>query len=240
MPIPSRYSLVASDSSTIDLARLALYRNLKERAAAARERYARLHTQVTSVAHSYFSEFPEYETVLRLRREIRIATRGVASDVGTADLFESGAITPGMTEQLFAAQKHLLKSAYRLVVPLVHPDRSKYVDSLFQQVQRAYEQGDLTFLQELYIRLRYERSLFWRQTAGIEFWQQEMERPTVSLRVLQTTPEFEICRAHLTGRMEHARRLARLRLVQLIVQLNAELRSLLMEQDHRGNQIDTT
>lgn len=237
MPIPSPRSLVATDTSTLDLSRLALYRITKERAAVAREQYAKLVNQVNSVVNQYFEEFPEaHERVLRLRREIRIATRGVASDVGTGDLIESVAISQGVTEQLYAAQKHLVKAAYRVVVAFVHPDRSKYDAALFQQVQRAYEHNDLTFLQELYITLQKEPNLFWRQREGVAFWEQEIERPTVSLRVLQATPEFHICRAHMSGRAVEARDLARKRLAELAFELWSELCSLSMEHPYRGNQ----
>lgn len=237
MPIPSSRSLVPTDSSTLDLSRLARYHITRERAIAARERYAKLAQQVTSIVNMYFEEFPEArDRVLRLRREIRIATRGVASDVGTSDLLESVAISQGVTEQLYAAQKHLVKAAYRVVVQLVHPDRSKYDAALFQQVQRAYEHNDLTFLQELYITLHKQPNLFWRQRDGVEFWEQEIERPTVSLRVLQSTPEFQICRAHMSGRTGEARERARKRLAELSFELWSELRSLSMERPYRGNQ----
>jgi hypothetical protein len=237
MPIPSPRSLVATDSSALDLSRLALYQITKERAAVAREQYAKLVRQVNSIANLYFEEFPEaHERVSRLRREIRIATRGVASDVGPDDLSRSVAISQGVTEQLHAAQKHLVKAAYRLVVSLVHPDRSKYDAALFQQVQRAYEHNDLTFLQELYFTIHKEPNLFWRQREGIEFWQQEIERPTVSLRVLQATPEFQICRAHMSGRTVEARECARARLAELAFELWSELCSLSMEHHYRGDE----
>jgi hypothetical protein len=245
MPIPRQFSLIPADSTYIDYRRLALYDELKERAAAVREQYAKLAQQVNMIANMYFSEFPDsHERVLRLRREIRLATRGVVSDIGVSDLSESVAISQGVTEQLYAAQKHLLKAAYRMLVSLVHPDRSKYDSAIFQQVQRAYEHGDLTFLQELYIRLQHEHDPRWRQYEGIEFWRQEIERPTVSLRVLQTSPEFEICRAHMSGRAQQAKKFAAARLSELEYQLWSELRSLLIGSDassslmesHLGNQ----
>lgn len=227
MPIPRHLSLVPADSSHLDRQRLALYDSLKERAAVAREKYATLARQVNTIANSYFEQFPDaHARVLRLRREIRLATRGVMSDIGTADLSESVAISQGVTEQLYAAQRHLLKAAYRFLVPLVHPDRSKYDATLFQQVQRAYEHGDLTFLQELYIRLEHEQDPRWRQYEGVEFWKQEIERPTVSLRILQTSPEFQICRAHMAGHAQKAKEFSSLRLAELSFQLWHELQSL--------------
>jgi len=214
-----------ADATRIDADRLRLYDELKKKTAEAREKYARTANQVNAVVNHYFDEFPEqHARVKHLRREIRLATKGVLSDV-TSD--ESYATTGG-TEQLYSAQKHLISKAYKFVANLVHPDKPNGDINLFHQVQRAYEHGDLTFLTELFIRLQHESDPRWRQYEGIEFWKRELERPTVSLRVLQTSPEFAIVRQHVSGHADIAKKLACVRLNELAYALWHELNYILL------------
>jgi hypothetical protein len=217
-------NIVVADATIIDADRLRLYDELKRKTAEAREKYARTATQVNAVVNSYFDEFPdEHARVKHLRREIRLATKGVLSDI-TSD--ESYATTGG-TEQLHATQKHLMSRAYKFVANLVHPDKPNGDINLFHQVQRAYEHGDLTFLTELYLRLEHEPDPRWRQYEGVEFWKRELERPTISLRILQTSPEFAIVRMHVSGKFEFAKKLAGIRLSELSYALWMELNSLI-------------
>jgi hypothetical protein len=146
-------NIVVANATSIDAGRLRLYDELKNKTAEAREKYARIASQVNAVVNSYFDEFPEqHARVKHLRREIRLATKGVLSDVISDDSYA----TTGGTEQLYSAQKHLMSRAYKFVANLVHPDKPKGDINLFHQVQRAYEHGDLTFLTELYIRLEHD------------------------------------------------------------------------------------
>jgi hypothetical protein len=217
-------NIVVANAISIDAGRLRLYDELKKKTAEAREKYARIASQVNAVVNSYFDEFPEqHARVKHLRREIRLATKGVLSDVISDDSYA----TTGGTEQLYSAQKHLMSRAYKFVANLVHPDKPKGDINLFHQVQRAYEHGDLTFLTELYIRLEHEQNPRWRQYEGIEFWKRELERPTVSLRILQTSPEFAIVRQHVAGKADVAKRLAGIRLNELAYALWMELNSLI-------------
>ncbi len=218
-------NIVVADATRIDQKQLQLYEELKKKTAIAREKYARTATQVNEVVNHYFDEFPEaHARVKHLRREIRLATKGVVSDV-TSD--ESYATTGG-TEQLHSAQKHLISRAYKFVANLVHPDKPKGDLNLFHQVRRAYENGDLTFLTELYIRLEHEPDPRWRQYEGIAFWRRELERPNVSLRILQTSPEFTIVRHHVSGQKEIAKELAEIRLKELSYSLWNELNYILL------------
>jgi hypothetical protein len=218
-------NIIVADATRIDADRLRLYDELKRKTAAAREKYARTATQVNAVVNSYFDEFPdEHARVKHLRREIRLATKGVLSDV-TSD--ESYATTGG-TEQLHSAQKHLISKAYKFVANLVHPDKPNGDINLFHQVQRAYEHGDMTFLTELYIRLMFEPDPRWRQYEGVEFWKRELERPNVSLKILQTSPEFAIVRHHASGQVDVAKKLAGTRLNELAYALWVELNSILL------------
>lgn len=230
-------NIVVADATRIDADRLRLYDELKQKTAEARAKYARTANQVNEVVNHYFDGFPdEHARVKHLRREIRLATKGVLSDVTSDDSYA----TTGGTEQLHSAQKHLISRAYKFVANLVHPDKPNGDLNLFHQVQCAYEHGDLTFLTELYIRLECEPDPRWRQYEGIEFWKRELERPKVSLKILQTSPEFAIVRQHAAGQEDAAKRLAGIRLNELSYSLWLELNSILLpeQQNPPENHID--
>ena len=94
---------------------------------------------------------------------------------------------------------------------------------MFQLVVTAYRLRDMTFLQELYLRLTQD-SLFWRSSeAAIAYCKQEIERPAMSRQILQQTFEFQIVRQHAQGNVEKARALAKKRLAALVVELQREL-----------------
>jgi hypothetical protein len=218
-------NIVVADATRIDAARLRLYDTLKAETAQAREKYARLATRVNQIVNDYFDQFPgAHARVKHLRREIRLATRGVLSDVTSDDSYA----TTGGTEQLHSTQKHLISKAYKFVANLVHPDKPNGDINLFHQVQRAYEHGDLIFLTELYLRLECESDPRWRQYEGIEFWKRELERPAISLKILQNSPEYQIVRSHALQKFDHAKKLAQNRLADLEFELWHELQSLIM------------
>lgn len=225
MPILSRNELVPAANATVNVKALAEYQRLRQRIPVEREKFYKVYRQTLLVANQYFDTHELRDTVVRLRREIRMATKGIpTSHVENATA--AGFISNG-TEQLYNAQLHLCKAAYRMVAPLVHPDRSKYGRELFQQVRTAYALRDLTFLQETYIALVHEKDLHWVTTKGIEYCKQEIERPKVSLGLLQSTPEFKIARAHIQRNFDSAQRAANARMTELVVVLNAELNYLL-------------
>jgi hypothetical protein len=209
----------------LDLGKLAQYNKLMPKVSMARNRYYKIHAQVLKIANDYYAALPEVDVVIRLRREIRMATKGTPETIAVDSITTAGYVSFG-TEQLYNAQAHLVKKAYRLVRSLVHPDLGGDAE-LFRLVNAAYHLRDLTFLQELYIQL-VKDSLWYRASdEGLAYLKQEIERPVVSLRILQSTPEFTIAQRHLSGNIESADRCARARLAELIGTLNNELNYLL-------------
>jgi len=79
----------------------------------------------------------------------------------------------------------------------------------------------------LYIQLVKDSIWYRASDEAIAYLKQEIERPVVSMRMLQTRPAFDIARAHALGQPDHARVLARHVLNQMIGTLNNELRYLL-------------
>jgi hypothetical protein len=190
-----------------------------------------------ALAARYLDEMPEAKTIIRLRREIRLATKGTPQTIAEDAVTSAGYVSFG-TEQLYNAQSHLVKTAYRMVVPLVHPDKGGDRE-LFQLVLAAYRLRDLTFLQETWLFL-VKDNIFWRcSDEAHAYLNQELKRPGVSLARLRNRPEFQIVTLHQIGKQEEALAFATARARELIVVLQRELNHLLnpnaMEQDN-GNE----
>jgi hypothetical protein len=215
-------ALVPIDKARIDLAAIHRYSVLWQRVLKERSRYTALYNQVLTVCNRYYDEEESLtKIVVSLRREIRMQTRGTPATIAQDAITSAGFIPKG-TEQLYNAQQHLLKSAYRMLAQLVHPDRGGS-NELFQEVVTAYRLGDMTFLQELYLHLTKD-SLFWRSSEdAVDYCKQEIQRPAMSIQMLQKTFEFEIVRQHALGKFDKARALAKERLAALVVELQREL-----------------
>ena len=216
-------ALVVFDKARIDLVALHHYRLLWAKVLKERARYKKLYSQVLFVCNAYYAEEEGLcDLVKTVRRDIRMQTRGTPATIAQDSITVAGFI-PNGTEQLYNAQAHLLKNAYRMLAPLVHPDRKGGSDELFQQVVTAYRLKDFTFLQELYIMLTKD-SLFWRSSQdAIAYCEQETERPSMSIQMLQQTAEFKIVRAHVQGNTKMAQSYAKRRLTALVVELQREL-----------------
>lgn len=215
-------ALAIADKARIDLAAVHHYSLLWSKALRERARYKALYEQVLHVCNEYYAEEESLTAlVIELRREIRMQTKGTPATIAQ-DAITSAGFIPRGTEQLYNAQQHLLKNAYRMLAPLVHPDRGGS-NELFQEVVTAYRLGDMTFLQELYLQLTKD-SLFWRSSKdSVEYCKQEIQRPAMSIQMLQKTYEFEIVRQHALGKFDNARALAKERLSALIVELQREI-----------------
>ncbi|MGD0511245.1 MAG: hypothetical protein ABSA33_05390, partial [Candidatus Micrarchaeaceae archaeon] len=156
-------ALVRADKARIDLAAIHHYALMWQKVLKARSRYTDLYNQVLRICNTYYDEEESLkDIVVGLRREIRMQTKGTPATIAQDSITGAGFIPKG-TEQLYNAQQHLLKSAYRMVAQLVHPDRPNGSHELFQEVVTAYRLGDMTFLQELWLRLTQD-TLFWRSS----------------------------------------------------------------------------
>ena len=225
---------------TVNLAHLYEYDLLARKVDAARQQYYKLYNSSMKLVSSYLDEMPEAKTIIRLRREIRLATRGTPATIAQDAITSAGYITTG-TEQLYNAQAHLVKNAYRMVAPLVHPDRGGDSE-LFQLVVAAYRLGDLTFLQETYLMLVKNTGAgkwAWRCHQGREYMKQELQRPQVSLQRLRNDPTFQIAMLHQQGKpAEVIRAYAEKHAQTLIFILQSELNHLTIShltEQHHGN-----
>jgi hypothetical protein len=215
----------------LDIGRLARYRQLQQQVTVARNRYFKFHAQVLQIANEYYDALPEAEVVIRLRREIRMASKGTPETMAVDSITSAGYVSFG-TEQLYNAEAHLVKKAYRMLAPMVHPDRCGGDVTRFQLVNAAYRLRDLTFLQELYIQL-VKDNLWYRTTdEAFAYLEQELQRPAVSTMLLRSQPEFTIAQLHLSGNLDAAQATARRRILELVRTLNNELAYLLTKTTH--------
>ena len=219
----SSNALISIDKARVDLSSVHHYSLLWKKVLKERALYTALYNQVLKVCNTYYDEEESLtKIVVSLRREIRMQTKGTPATIAQDAITSAGFIPKG-TEQLYNAQQHLLKSAYRVLAQLVHPDKPNGSHELFQEVVTAYRLGDMTFLQELYLHLTKD-SLFWRSSEdAIAYCKQEIQRPAMSIQMLQKTFEFEIVRQHALGKFDKARALAKERLAALVVELQREL-----------------
>jgi hypothetical protein len=214
-------SLVIAEHASLDLAAVAHYRRQFPKIREARDRFYKIFEGVRKIVNLYLEADSRRDLVVALRREIRMSTRGAPATHAMDAIIEASPISNG-TEQLVNFDTQLCARLYKSIRSKVHPDHGGDRE-LFHLVNTAYRLRDQTFLQEVFFMIEKKHDLFWKQSEGLTWVEQELERPKVSLTVLQSTPEFAIVRAHQTGRVEEAKKLADARMAQLVVQLRAEL-----------------
>ena len=213
----------------IDLVKLYLFSKKKKEVEIKREKFFKLYDATLKLAASYLDSAPEAGVIKRLRREIRIQTRGFAMNEAEDAVSSAGYVSFG-TEQLYNAESYLVKKAYRKIAPIVHPDSNLYGGKhasveTFQMVNAAYKLKDLTFLQDLYFNL-VKDNVFWRCSDEAHYWlDTELQRPQVTLDRLRTDPTWQIGMLHQQGKPKEiidkfVSHIAQLLVIKLQAELN--------------------
>jgi hypothetical protein len=232
-------ALIPADQ-VVSLAKLWHYSARHKEMMKRRKKFFRLYDSSIALAGTYLEDMEEAQTILRLRRDIRMATRGTPTTIEQDSCQIAGYISM-QTESLYNAQSYMVKDAWRKIAPLVHPDRRGGNTELFQSALAAYRLKDLTFLQDLYVQL-HKDNIFWRCSADADYYlQTELDRPGVSTQRLRTKPEYQIVMLHQSGKPELAREFARMIARKLITMLQAELHylhtgELPPQENQNGNQ----
>lgn len=213
------------------------YLDLRRRVREERAKFQKVRKQILSVSNLYFSEFEELrQTVKRLRQDIRLVTRGTPLTVEQSSAEDNAYFASG-TEQLWNTNQMLRKDAVRKLWKLTNPDKYPERRHLYDAVNVAYDLRDLGYLLELFLTLTKETDPWWRQTEGIAYQLQELERPNVSLKIMRSTPEFEVMRWHVVNKPDRAKAIAEARLRDLAITLNNELLYIINPKEfHHGNQ----
>lgn len=212
--------LVPIEHALVDLGALAEYRRLWRIVERERSRFYKLHEQTLKVLNLYLADLEESRTIIELRRDIRRATRGTPATEAQESVVVGKIVSLG-SEQLWNAERQLVRTAFRAVAPLVHPDRGGSTE-MFQMVLAAYRTGDLTFLTEVY--LKHTKGVCWYgSNAALSYAKREIERPRMSTRILQSTEEFKVHRAHVSGNTAEAQKRALVYAKQAIIVLTREL-----------------
>lgn len=192
-------ALVTLNRNTISLTNLYLYSKLSNDVLQARLKYTNLVKSIQNICNLYSSEHVEVQDRIKtVRQAIRNATKGQAASY-SIDAITDSLYLENVTEQLYVANQALLKSTYKKLAQLTHPDKQSTNINLFQAVNAAYRNKDLVYMQQLYITLVNNKNLYWVQGEGLIYCKQELHRPQVSLTLLAKSPLYAICRMHATG-----------------------------------------
>lgn len=209
-------NLVLYARGRIDLAALCQQAKLWSEVLRQRQIVSQRITAAINVCNLYKDEELAVKTK-RLRHEIRLFTKGTGTVYALDAVTERLYIHEG-NEQLYNANSILLKSAYRKLALLTHPDKGGD-PKLFHAVNEAYRNRDLTFMRELWITLNRQDDLFWRQSEGLDYALQEIQRPEINWLVFKGNPLFAVNRLHTIGNT----RQAKIDMVKFQKSLNARL-----------------
>lgn len=222
------YPIVLHSQATINLCNLYCYRLQMDGGKRAYARYKKTNKSVNDVLDRIANE-PEHELlsseIKRLRLEIRMMTKGIPTTEPMTPVDERPVLRsdPFFNEQQYNTYTELLKRAFRKVAALAHPDKGGDTD-IFQQVLDAYEQRDLEFLTDIYIRLSTERNLYWQQSeAGLDHAISQMYRPSALEARMKAAPEFAVAQAYVQGNKLLANMLMALQLRDQIAALVKEI-----------------
>lgn len=195
----------------IDLIDLWRYRVARQRAEAARSSYDTARKS-TNVVLDKLMRDPKVRDLVsklwRLEAEISVlpgqldvvAREGQDHRLLDAENFEEGA---SARATILAAAK----SIARELLPAVHPDRGGD-PLLFQAVRDAQRRGDLAELGRLRVTVLQTHNLYWQQTNGIDFWEEQLHLYTARLSKLRSNVLSLVVRPYVSGnKPESIRRL---------------------------------
>jgi hypothetical protein len=159
-----------------------------------------------------------FEACKRLRRDIRLASRGAATTVE----HEAPIQINFHSEQEWSAQTEILKRAYRALASMSHPDHGGDKD-LFHAVNTAYRLRDAQGLWILHVAHIKSKDRQWIAAEGLDWLDRQTKRLKSEEAKLRATPEFQITQAVQTGNAKRATVLADHYMRLLYVMLGREL-----------------
>ena len=211
----------------ISIALQARYKQLMKEVDTARLEITRVTDLIDKMYELYSKPFTKLvESLKSLQLAIRNHTKGTAVTEAFQSVGDSDVQSIMNTAQLYNANEQLLKAAYRKLAALTHPDKGGNPD-LFNAVNLAYKQKNLTYLTDLFIRLTKLNDSLWIQTEGISYAMQELARPKVTLEILRSHPLYAVARFHLIGNTLACSKVMLLFLQQKHITLTNELHSIL-------------
>lgn len=242
--LSSSRSLILHSQATINLGNLWAYNKLTKGAAQQRQAFTKLMTSVSETLEFYAQDYPELVDELnRLRLDIRLVSKGVPITVPLDSASSHPVLTheQGFSEQQYNAFTLLLRSAYKKVAMLCHPDRPGGSSELFKELTEAFETRDLTKITLMYTELSAGRNLYWQQSEqAVDHASTELARPQEQLKQLKSAPAFAIARYHVVGAFAQATKAMERQLKNEIVALLNELQYLTRNQNENECQSSTS
>lgn len=225
-------SLVPHEESRVCLGTQYLFFLLNKQALVNKQAYVNLKTQIDNVTSIYERDFQDLlKEIMNTLRSIDEITTGVPAT--EALNIRPNRVYSADSGQLDNAELLLLKTAYRKVAAIVHPDKATGNKEQFQQATLAYQDQDYIELIEMYCVLKNFPNVFWRQSEiGIEYISTEVNRPKVKLQKLKASPLFKVVQFHILGHTDAAKAQFEMLLLDKLKAVNSELNHLRKQKYH--------
>lgn len=202
-----QYPIVLHERAAVDPAKQFEYDAKYKELQKVRSQYQTLVESVNTICEIYAAK-PQCQLVMDrikdLRNQIRIHTKGTPTGYSLDAERATLAIARNSGAQNDNARKVLLKSVFKKLAQILHPDKPTGDIEMFDMVRDAYAQGDLTFLQEMYIDLQQKYDVYYKQTKGLKYIKVELERPKVALARLKNSPLYRIAQMHHQKKYDEA------------------------------------
>lgn len=191
----------------LNLAMLAAYRKVRFAADREREYHDRVVNQADLIVGKISEQHcePLLDRIEDLRRQLRLITKGtpLTESLNEDDKEPLLTTTPGFNQRQYDAHTMLLKSLYRKLAMLCHPDRG-HDGTVFKEVETAYKQRDLYRMNTIYQTIVNGRNLYWQQSEGVYHLSSEYERYRVHIVMLKQTDSWKAVTAYLSGQVNKA------------------------------------
>lgn len=187
----------------IDLIALYECATSKRKFEIARKRFDNFLNACNNVAEFYARHFPsKTNTVRTLRNEILNNVKGVG--VNRHGIEADNGWYEDTSSLQASVNRYICKPYYRALAKKFHPDKGGDTE-VFSLITKAYKEGDIEALRRYEVELLKGLNLYWKQSDGKTFWQQQERKLIVKLEILKTQPLFPLMRLHAAGRKDDAK-----------------------------------
>lgn len=200
-------SLVEYSKASINLTRLYRYHHLRSITKYQTDKYDRTVERMTKICDKYMDQESIAKITDRIKAiklEIRNATRGQANQEALDGESFAALDIDRAGQQLSNAEQVMLKTAYRKLCNIAHPDKGGNAD-LFHDIHTAYKHNDLLALQALYFQLHSGNDIFYQQSEkAVNKAHTDSIKPETKFQTLKSTTMYNVSRLHTIGRFDAA------------------------------------
>lgn len=209
--------------------KVAYFRRMLPSLLAKRVSHRKVSEIILSVVNTYIesSDCADYrEMISELKRQIRLQTKGQASQHEVDSPLPTELDEEIQNEQLYVANTVLLKSVWKALAQKLHPDKGGDPE-LFAAAHAAYRGRKLRFLQELLMQFEQFDDLVWITQHGLQYLETEFGRLRVEEEQRRNSILYMVYYNHIVGNFVKAAQYANVYLAQNIEHLQNELAHIL-------------